>query len=84
MLDSFVAHSFCPFLCPPEQVSRMNLLETESYSDVLDNGRRRKRPKLATGVNDLSALLATAEVWGKYICFLVLNNFVFLLVTLPK
>lgn len=40
----------------------MNLLETESYSDVLANGRRRKRPKLITGVNDLSTLLASAEV----------------------
>jgi len=40
----------------------MNLLETESYSDVLSNGRRRKRPKLTNGVNDLSTLLASAEV----------------------
>lgn len=44
------------------QVSRMNLLETESYEDVLSSGRRRKRPKLAGGVNDLSTLVATAEV----------------------
>lgn len=40
----------------------MNLLETESYSDVLTKGRRRKRPKLAGGVNDLSGLLVKAEV----------------------
>lgn len=40
----------------------MNLLETESYSDVLTSGRRRKRPKLTSGVNDLSTLLASAEV----------------------
>ncbi|CAM9494260.1 unnamed protein product [Ectocarpus sp. 8 AP-2014] len=46
----------------PDKVSRMNLLETEGYSDVLANGRRRKRPKLGTGVNDLSTLLASAEV----------------------
>ncbi|CBN77992.1 Ngp1, nucleolar GTPase [Ectocarpus siliculosus] len=46
----------------PDKVSRMNLLETESYSDVLANGRRRKRPKLGGGVNDLSTLLASAEV----------------------
>lgn len=43
----------------------MNLLETESYSDVLANGRRRKRPKLGSGVNDLSSLLASAEVKQK-------------------
>ena len=42
----------------------MNLLQTESYEDVLSSGRRRKRPKLASGVNDLSTLLATAEVRG--------------------
>lgn len=47
------------------QVSKMNLLETESYSDVLANGRRRKRPKLTSGVNDLSSLLASAEVTDK-------------------
>lgn len=58
----------------------MKILETESYSDVLDNGRRRKRPKLATGVNDLSALLATAEVWANIYMF----NFFFLLLTLPQ
>ncbi|CAM9290266.1 unnamed protein product [Pylaiella littoralis] len=46
----------------PDKVSRMNLLETESYSDVLTNGRRRKRPKLTGGVNDLSTLLASAEM----------------------
>ena len=40
----------------------MNLLQTESYEDVLSSGRRRKRPKLAGGVNDLSTLVATAEV----------------------
>lgn len=40
----------------------MNLLETESYADVLTSGRRRKRPKLASGVNDLSSLLTSAEV----------------------
>lgn len=43
----------------------MNLLQTESYEDVLSSGRRRKRPKLAGGVNDLSTLLATAEVRGR-------------------
>ena len=43
----------------------MNLLETESYSDVLTSGRRRKRPKLTNGVNDLSTLLASAEVRGR-------------------
>ncbi|CAN0062663.1 unnamed protein product, partial [Laminaria digitata] len=46
----------------PDKVSRMNLLQTESYEDVLSSGRRRKRPKLAGGVNDLSTLVATAEV----------------------
>ena len=40
----------------------MKLLETESYSDVLAKGRRRKRPKLSSGVTDLSSLIATAEV----------------------
>lgn len=45
----------------PDKVSRMNLLETETYADVLTNGRRRKRPKLAGDVNDLSSLLAKAE-----------------------
>ncbi|CAM9443806.1 unnamed protein product, partial [Choristocarpus tenellus] len=39
----------------------MNLLETESYADVLTGGRRRKRPKLSGGVSDLSSLLAKAE-----------------------
>ena len=37
-------------------------MQTESYEDVLSSGRRRKRPKLAGGVNDLSTLVATAEV----------------------
>lgn len=44
----------------------MNLLETESYSDVVAKGRRRKRPKLASGVTDLSSLIATAEVRLRY------------------
>lgn len=44
----------------------MNLLETESYSDVVAKGRRRKRPKLAPGVTDLSSLVATVEV--RYRC----------------
>lgn len=44
----------------------MNLLETETYADVLTNGRRRKRPKLAGDVNDLSSLLAKAEVGISY------------------
>lgn len=40
----------------------MNLLETESYADVLSKGRRRKRPKLDGGVSDLASLVAKAEV----------------------
>lgn len=57
----------------------MNLLGTESYADVLTGGRRRKRPKLANGVTDLSTLLATAEVHGgKPLLFEVENIFVFL------
>lgn len=40
----------------------MNLLETETYADVLTSGRRRKRPKLDSGISDLSSLLAKAEV----------------------
>lgn len=55
---------FTRLLCT--QVSRMNLLETESYSDVVAKGRRRKRPKLASGVTDLSSLIATVEV--RYRC----------------
>ncbi|CAM9298082.1 unnamed protein product [Discosporangium mesarthrocarpum] len=44
-----------------KKVENMNLLETESYEDVLSKGRRRKRAKLSAGVNDLSGLLARAE-----------------------
>lgn len=71
-VNGLTCNSFMSYLCLLRvflclfQVSRMNLLETETYADVLTNGRRRKRPKLAGDVNDLSSLLAKAEVGISY------------------